>query len=116
MLGDITSSCVVDGYCLFCGVAKLYKAVARAVLIKVLSPFFCVCVRVCLVLVMDAATSVDQLKSYKIKSKELSEQNVETFSTANVSVLGLEEVLADWASYERNSYKSSRWCVECLLL
>jgi len=33
----------------------------------------------------NATTSVDQLKSYKIKSKELSEQSVETFSTANVS-------------------------------
>ena len=30
---------------------------------------------------------VDQLKSYRIKSKELSEQNIETFSTANVSYI-----------------------------
>ena len=33
-----------------------------------------------------AMASVDKLKSYKIKSKEISEQDIQTFSTANVSI------------------------------
>ncbi len=50
-----------------------------------LSPPLCVFVWVCVCMcVRMAVCRVDQLQSYKMKSKLISEQNIGTFSTTNV--------------------------------